>query len=290
MTPAEAVKVGDLVADLRRLGVQVGDIVMVHASLRRIGAVDGRAAGVVQALDAAVGPAGTVLMNVGPADDWGWVNDRPESERAVLLADAEPFDPLQTPTDPEIGVLAEVFRQQPGTLVSNHPEGRFGARGRLAERLTSDVPWDDYYGPGSPLERLVELHGKVLRLGADIETVTLLHYAEYLAPLPNKRRAVRYRRVLEPTGPVIRRIECLHDSDGIVDYPGGDYFGVIMSEYLATGRAQQGTVGPARSELIDAADLVAFAVDWMTEHLSSSQSSAARPQHSSGSPGTAREI
>jgi aminoglycoside N3'-acetyltransferase len=241
---------------------------MAHASLRRIGPVEGRAAGVVRALDGAVGPAGTLLMNVGPADDWGWVNDRPESDRAALLADAEPFDPLQTPTDPDIGVLAEVFRQLPGTLVSKHPEGRFGARGRQAEHLVSDVPWDDYYGHGSPLERLVTLHGKVLRLGADIDTVTLLHYAEYLARVPNKRRALRYRLVQAPTGPVIRRIECLDDCDGIVDYPGGDYFGVITTEYLATGRATQGWVGGARSELIDAADLVSFAVDWMTAHLS----------------------
>ncbi len=221
---------------------------MVHASMRRLGPVDGGAAGVVAALDGAVAPAGSLLMNVGPTND-------------------DLFDPLQTPTDPDIGVLAEVFRQLPGTLVSNHPEGRFGARGHLAGRLTADVPWDDYYGPGSPLERLVELQGKVLRLGADIDTVTLLHYAEYLAPLPAKRRAVRYRRVQAPSGPVIRRIECLDDSAGIVDYPGEDYFGVILTEYLATGRAVQGTVGNARSELIDAADLVVFAVEWMTDHL-----------------------
>jgi aminoglycoside N3'-acetyltransferase len=223
---------------------------MVHASLRRLGAVQGRAEGVVRALDAAVAPTGTLLMNVGPTNE-------------------NPFDPLETPADPEIGVLAEIFRQFPGTLVSNHPEGRFGARGRLAEHLTSDVPWDDYYGPGSPLERLVQLHGKVLRLGADIDTVTLLHYAEYLAPLPAKRRAVRYRQVLEPTGPVIRRVECLDDGEGIVDYPGGDYFGDILTAYLATGCAAQGKVGGARSELIDATDLVDFAVDWMTNHLSS---------------------
>jgi aminoglycoside N3'-acetyltransferase len=185
----------------------------------------------------------------------------------ISPTDADPFDALQAPADPELGVLAEVFRQLPGTLVSNHPEGRFGARGRLAEPLISDVPWDDYYGPSSPLERLVELHGKVLRLGADTNTVTLLHYAEYLAPLPAKRRAVRYRRVQGPTGPVTRRVECLDDSEGIVDYPGDDYFSVILTEYLATSRASQGMVGGATSELIDARDLVAFAVNWMTDHL-----------------------
>src|SRR5262249_42578292 len=210
------------------------------------------------------GSDGTLLMNLGPADDWAWVNDRPESERIALLADAVPFDALRTPTDPDNGALAEVFRQLPGTLVSDHPEGRFGARGRLAEYLVTDVPWDDYYGPGSPLERLIELGAKILRLGADLGTVTLLHYAEYLVPIASKRRVVRYRRVQSATGPVIRRVECLDDRDGIAEYEGGaDYFADILDQYLATGRASLGVVGGAASALIDAVDLVAFSVDWM---------------------------
>ena len=58
-------------------------------------------------------------------------------------------------------MLAEVFRTTSGTFVSNHPEGRFGARGAGADALVRDVPWDDYYGPGSPLARLVERGGTV---------------------------------------------------------------------------------------------------------------------------------
>src|SRR5438105_2016321 len=42
---------------------------MVHASLRAIGEVEGRAQGVVSALDLAAGPDGTVLMNLGARDD-----------------------------------------------------------------------------------------------------------------------------------------------------------------------------------------------------------------------------
>jgi aminoglycoside N3'-acetyltransferase len=240
---------------------------MVHASLRAIGPVDGGAAGVANALDAAVGPEGTVLMSLGAKDDWVWVNDRPESERAALLAEATPFDYLRTPADPDVGVLAEVFRQLPGTVVSDHPDGRFAARGRLAQHLVSSVPWDDYYGPGSPLERLVRARGKVLRLGADPDTVTLLHYAEYLAPLPSTRRVRRHRLVVGPDGTELRTVECLDDSKGIVDYPGDDYFAVILRSYLATGRASQGRVGQATSELLDAADLVDFAVSWMAANL-----------------------
>jgi aminoglycoside N3'-acetyltransferase len=253
--------------DLARLGVRRGQALMVHASLRRLGPVEGGARGVIAALEAAVGPAGGLLMTLGATDDLAWVNERPEAERAGLLARAEPFDPLSTPADPDVGWLAEVFRREPGTRVTDNPEGRFGARGGLAEALLADAPWDAYYGPGSPLAHLVELGGAVLRLGADPDTVTLLHLAEYLAPVEAKRRVRRHRRVLGPTGPEIRTVECLDDSDGIVDWPGDDYFKTILEAYLATGRAREGPVGSARSELLDARDLTAFAVDWMARNL-----------------------
>ena len=256
-----------LTTDLRELGVRTGDLLMVHASLRSIGPSHGGADGVIDALDAAVGSDGTLLMTLGADDDWSWVNERPEAERPDLLADAVPFDALVTPADPDVGVLAEVLRTRPGTVVSNHPEGRFGARGRLAHVLVDDVPWDDYYGPGSPLERLVEHGGRVLRLGADLDTLTLLHYAEYLAPVPSKRRVRRHRRLRTDAGPELRTVECLDDSDGIVDHPGEDYFATILRAYLARGAARVGLVGSAPSELIEAGDVVQFGVGWMAEHL-----------------------
>lgn len=256
----------DLSGDLGALGVLPGDVVMVHASLRAVGPVDGGAAAVVAALEEAVGPDGTLLMTLGARDDWAWVNDRPEAERPGLLADAVPFDAAVTPADPDVGVLAEVFRTMSGTVVSDHPEGRFGARGRLAGELTTDVPWDDYYGPGSPLERLVDAGGKVLRLGADPDTVTLTHYAEALVDRPDKVRVRRARRVVGQADVVW--IETIDDSNGIAAWDGeGDYFPPLLADYLATGRARQGRVGGARSELIEAADYVDFAVDWLARHL-----------------------
>jgi aminoglycoside N3'-acetyltransferase len=256
-----------LVADLRRIGVADGDLLMVHASLRAVGAVDGGADGVLDALAVGVGAGGTVLMTLGARDDWAWVNDRPEGDRPALLRDVEPFDCLVAPADPDVGVLAEVFRTRAHTMVSDHPEGRFGAAGPLAPMLLDDVPWDDYYGPGSPLERFVRAGGRVLRLGADLDTLTVLHYAEYQAPIPAKRRVRRHRVVHGRHGTELRPIECLDDSAGIVEYPGEDYFAVILRRYLATGRASIGIVGRATSELIDAADVVEFAVAWMAENF-----------------------
>jgi aminoglycoside N3'-acetyltransferase len=258
--------VGD---DLHGLGVRGGDVVMVHASMRRVG---GDARDLVASIDEAVGEAGTWMMTLGAEDEWSWVNQRPEDERVKLLEGTPVFDPLTTRAEVDNGVLAEVFRTTAGTVVSDHPEGRFGARGKLAHELMADVPWDDYYGTGSPLERLVQLGGKVLRLGADVDTVTLLHHAEWLAPIENKRRVRRHRAVMGTDGrPGIRVVDTLDDSDGIAEYDGidGDEFGVILNEYLETGRAHTGRVGGARAELIDGQDLVTFAVDWIVSHAAS---------------------
>jgi aminoglycoside N3'-acetyltransferase len=260
-TPAQ------LCDEIRRLGVTSGDVLMVHASLRRIGPVEGDAAGVITAVDAAVGDDGTWLMVLGADNDWAWVNNQPEEDRVALLAEAEAFDALLTEADEDVGTLAEVFRTTPGTVVSDHPEGRFGARGRRAAEFMADVPWDDYYGPGSPLARLVDAGGSVLRLGADTNTVTLLHYAEYLAHVPDKRRVRRHRRVLGPNGPEVRVVECLDDNLGIVDWHGEDYFSLILLDYMAARPVARCTIGGAIGERLDARDLVDFAARWMTDHF-----------------------
>ena len=203
---------------------------MVHASLR---AVRARAEDVITALDDV-----TMVMNLGAADG--------------------PFDALTTPSDPSVGVLAEVFRRTPGTVVNDHPDSRFGARGPGAvDLLAGPLPWDDYYGPGSHLERLVDAGGKILRLGADEDTVTLLHLAEYRCDVPGKRR-VTYEH------PGLPAVSALDDEHGIVDR---DYFPEVLRAYLATGRASVGRVGAAESELIVAADLLGYATDWMTRNL-----------------------
>lgn len=240
------VSVGDLAAQCRDLGVTAGSIVMIHASLRRVGPVERGAFGVIDALREVVGPAGTLLM--------------------VLSADeSEPFDALRSPVDIEdMGVLAEVFRTYPGVAVNDHPADRFAAIGPAARDLLEPTPLHDYHGPGSVLERFTARCGKVLRLGANVDTVTLTHYAEYLADVPDKVR-VRRRYVRADTGEVW--IESLDDTDGIATWAHGDYFPQVFLDYRATGAVRVGPVGRCEAELFDAAAFVRFAVDWLNRHL-----------------------
>lgn len=262
----------DLCDDLRRLGVRPGDLVMVHASLRRLGLArsqvgEGGAELLLDALDAAVGPDGTLMMVLGSHYAMDWVNERPIAERAGLLAGSAPFVHGTAPAMADVGWLAESFRRRRGTVLSANPSGRFGARGARAEALLADQPWNDYYGPGSPLERLCAWAGRILRLGADPETVTALHYAEYLADLPDKRRTRWDYLVSDTGGPSHVWVECLNDNEGIAPWDGEDYFAMILEAYRPLGRHREERVGRARSELIDAADYVRFGARWMEENL-----------------------
>lgn len=258
----------EITGQLRNLGVVEGALLYVHASLRRLGPVQGKAQGVVSAIDSAVGDTGTWMMTLGSQDDFDWTNEHPEADRARLRERAPVFDYLATPVLQEVGVLAEVMRTTPGTVVNNHPDGRFAARGRLSGELLGEGPWDDYYGPGSALDKFVQMNGTVLRISANLDTVTLLHFAEYLADVPNKTRVVRHHKIRDDKGNVVvRSCSSLDDENGIVDYTGEDYFAVITREFLESGYATVGRVGNATCELLDARALVSFGANWMTSHL-----------------------
>jgi aminoglycoside N3'-acetyltransferase len=235
-----------LAGQLTSLGVPASAPLMVHASLRKIGPIEGGADALLDALIAALGPRGTVLMILGADED-------------------EPFDALTSPVDAEdMSVLAEVFRQRAGVRVNDHAAARYGALGPQSLQLLEPVPLHDYHGPGSVLQRFTDSGGFVLRLGANVDTVTLTHWAEYLARVPNKRR-VRWRFVRADIGEQF--IEGLDDDDGIVDWEHGDYFPQILLDFLKTGQARTGPVGRCNAELFSAKTFVDFAVAWMEGHL-----------------------
>lgn len=218
---------------------------MVHASLRKVGPVVGGADTLLDALLETLTPKGTLLMVLGANED-------------------EPFDMHITEASEDMGVLAEVFRQRQGTRVNDHAACRYGAIGPQSLELLEPIPLHDYHGPGSVLERFTALGGSVLRLEADTDTVTLTHWAEYLANVPNKRR-VRLRYVRADIGE--QWIESLDDTDGIAEWSGGDYFPEILLDFLAAGHARIGLVGNCTAELLEAKTFVNFAAKWMESHF-----------------------
>jgi aminoglycoside 3-N-acetyltransferase len=255
----------ELAADFRALGISVGDTVMVHASVRAVGAVAGGPDQIHLALKDALTDAGTMMMYASCPDgydDVGRGHLSPAEER--VLIDKQPaFDAYTARAQRDNGALVEFFRSYPGSLVNNHV-ARFVVWGRQAEHLISEQPWDYAFGKGSALERFVELNGKILLIGCDHDNVTFLHYAEHIVDIPDKRIAKFEVPVLEHGERVWKEMAEVNTSD-VGAHPNWPprFFAQIVNAYLAGTRNRGGRLGNAHCFLLDARGLLALAIAQM---------------------------
>ena len=258
-----------IAGQLRSLGVRRGDILEVHAGLRSVGPVVGGADAVVLALLDAVGPEGTIVAVVSTDDDPYHLTDWPAERQRAYWEEWPPFDPARSSARRDHGVLAERIRTWPGAVRSNHPESGVAAVGERASWITEPHPADFAFGAGTPYDRIKLAGGKVLMLGAPLDTITMLHHAETMADLPNKQ-LVTYEVAVLVDGQ--RVWQSFHDieSGGRGAFPyedvvpdGVDAFEVIASDALAAGVGRRGRAGLADTYLFPAQELVDFAVSWL---------------------------
>ncbi|MBC8161059.1 MAG: aminoglycoside 3-N-acetyltransferase [Roseiflexaceae bacterium] len=252
---------GQLVRDLERLGISAGQTLMVHSSVRAVGAVIGGPNTIIQALLDVLTPAGTLMMYVGWQEAPTDMDDWPEAMRALFYEACPAYDPRTARAVRDHGILVECFRTWPGALRSDHPDCSMSALGANAAWLTADHPLMYGYGMGSPLHKLCELGGSVLMLGAPLDTITLLHYAEHRADLPDKHIKRYMCPILSAGQKVWVNLEEYDTSDTVID---ADYrFDTIALEYLETGKGRSALIGRAQSYVFEAADLATFGIQWL---------------------------
>jgi aminoglycoside 3-N-acetyltransferase len=238
---------------------------MLHASVRAVGRIAGGPDAIHLALTDALTEAGTLLMYASCPDHYDEVG------RGSLTADEEreireklpAFDAPTARCARDNGALVELFRTWPGTIANPHV-ARFVARGAQAATLFAEQPWDYAYGRGSALERFVECDGRILLLGSDHDTVTFLHYAEHVLDVPDKR-VVRFEvPVIEDGVRVWRAMEEFDTSDaGAHAHWPHRFFARIVDAHLERTGTRGGRVGNAESCLIEAKELLPFALDVM---------------------------
>jgi aminoglycoside 3-N-acetyltransferase len=250
-----------LATDLRSLGINPGDVVMVHASVRAIGEVAGGPDEIHLALTDALTDDGTVLMYAGCpryVDEVGRGNLSP-AEEADVLEKLPPFDPDTARSARDHGTLVECLRTYPGSRVNRHV-ARFVARGKHVDDLFSAQPWDYAFGFESALDRLVTLDGKILLLGCDHDNVTFLHYVEHVADIPDRRVARFKVPVMENGTRVWRDMEEFDTSGAGVHANWPDrFFARIVDQHLSQSQNHGGRVGDAWSHLLSARELFRFA-------------------------------
>ncbi len=150
----------DIVDELRMLGVQIGDALMVHSSMTALGDVEGGPETVINALVEAVGISGLVAV--------------------PTFCTQSPFDRRVSSTS--LGAIPELFWRRPEAKRSLHPTHSVAAIGRGAEELLKGHELAaTAYGEGTPYYNLAMQGGKVLLMGVDQDRNTTLHTAEALS-------------------------------------------------------------------------------------------------------------
>jgi aminoglycoside 3-N-acetyltransferase len=227
----------ELKAHFRRIGLERGDAVVLHSSLRSIGRVDGGAETVVFALLEALGPEGLL---VAPTYTYWTQRFNPES------------DPSLT------GRISETIRRWPGAVRSWHPTHSVAAIGKGAGELCVGHQLVGAISHGSPLDRLAAQGGRILLLGVGHVTNSTIHVGEVHAnapylDIPFSADSFTSATVVTPSGDVSVEIK----------QPSGcsRAFGVIEHALRQRGAIRDGLVGEAVTQLLRGQDVIDTVVD-----------------------------
>ena len=246
-----------LLHDLRTLGVEPGDGLFVHASMRSIGSVIGGPRSVTEALLKSVGHDGLIGMPAFSTDAYFPsqfdTTDLSDEEVAQIERAVPGFDPARSPTS-GMGVIAETFRTWPGTRRSRHPAVSVSLNGKDADAFTQTHALAWATGPDTPLGQLLHRDRmKLLLVGVGWNKCSALHTAETLAG----HRRTKVRRFKSGSEDAT-----WSETPDVADDL-GRLFPSVGAAFEASGQVGTGSLGQAECKICDYRALVTFASDWI---------------------------
>lgn len=161
----------DVFLALKRLGVENGDILLFHSSLKSFGQVDGGADAIIDGVLKAVGDEGTAIV--------------PTLVQRDFANAYKNWDVNNTPSD--VGLITETFRKRPNAFRSNQATHSVAAIGKMAKYITEghtdfgpqySIFGDYAFAKSSAWQKMYDLRGKVLFMGCDLRANTFRHFAE----------------------------------------------------------------------------------------------------------------
>ncbi|MEM2087578.1 MAG: AAC(3) family N-acetyltransferase [Thermoproteota archaeon] len=228
----------EIVRDLVKMGVEKGDVILVHSSLSSIGYVRGGAETMIYALLESIGEEGTVVVPTIT----GQIFDSPE------------YPPSFSKDKPcWTGIVSETFRKRKEAYRSRHPTHSVAAIGKDARKIIeghedAKTPC----GKGTPYLKIPEFNGKILFIGATLETNTTFHSVEELAKLYYHIQPEPSICKIDMDGKQVEKKYFLHA------YGTPRAFDEKERELVEHSIARTGYVGRARSILVDAKKMIEF--------------------------------
>lgn len=166
---------------LESMGLKGDETILIHSSMKAIGAVDGGADTVLDAWMEYF-KDGLLLL---PTHTWKTVN-----------ADNPVYNPYTTPSC--VGLLTNMFMKRDGVIRSLHPTHSMSGYGKnAAEYLAGEEYNNTPCTPGGCYDRLKQVGGKVLLVGVGHERNTYIHSVEEVLNVPNRLSDMPMELVIE---------------------------------------------------------------------------------------------
>ncbi|KOR76013.1 AAC(3) family N-acetyltransferase [Paenibacillus solani] len=237
---------GSLMKQLEQLGIDHNGTLLVHSSMKSMGAVEGGAEAVLDAFTAYMKDGLLVL----PTHTWSYIN-----------ADNPRFYVDQSPSC--VGILPELFRKRPGVIRSLHPTHSVAALGEDAAAFTDDDHhFDTPCARGSAWEKLLDRKATILLVGVDLRRNTFIHGVEEWVDISG--RLTDDHQMLYTVLP-----------DGTeISVPSRRHCGLSWSEHFwkvdevleSRGAMRKGMLGDAEVRVCDAAKVAEVITDMLQDN------------------------
>lgn len=225
----------DLMQYLSEMGFDGTESIMVHSSMKSIGAVEGGADTVVDAFMEYFAEG----LFMTPTHTW-----------KQMSAEYSVFHPATEPAC--VGIISNIFMKRPGVVRSLHPTHSIAAFGKdAAEYIKGEENVTTPCAVGGCWERLRERNAKILLIGVTHARNTFIHAIEEVYDVPERltEKPVDFKIVM-PDGSV--KEVAMHRHYNRLKAHISEEFDKMLEGYFVTGAAKKVRFGDAECILCDA--------------------------------------
>lgn len=225
----------DLKKDLKEMGFEGTESIMVHSSMKSIGEVEGGADTVVDAFMEYFAEG----LFMTPTHTW-----------KQMSAEYPVFHPKTEPAC--VGIIPNIFMKREGVVRSLHPTHSIAAFGkRAAAYIEGEDQVTTPCQPGGCWERLREENAKILLVGVTHARNTFIHAIEEVFDVPERLTAEPTEfQVIMPDG--TPKEVAMYRHYNVKTEHISEEFDKMLDGYYATGAARKVRLGDAECILCDA--------------------------------------
>jgi len=238
----------DLIKNIEAMGIKKTDTLLIHSSMKSIGAVDGGAETVLDAFIEHLADDGLLIF---PTHTW-----------ATVPGETDLYDPETSPSC--VGILTNLFMKRPNTHRSLNPTHSVAAIGKDAEEyVTGEELFPTPLGKGGCWHKLIDRNAKIMFLGCPLSKNTFIHGVEEWCEIANRLTAdTVVIKIKQKDGNIIERPTYRHQSP-VPDVSAN--YKKMESVYLRKGAASAGKLGDARCIICDAKKIAAITSEYLKE-------------------------